>query len=387
MSVWLFQDHRQKQRLGEQAPWSAGWVDPDGKRRSKRIGCKSLTEKFARKIEGQLAAGIYENVAKTNWSDFLQEYESTVMAAMEPGTRDATRYALDHFTRIVKPVKMQSITSKTFANYVSARRQEPNCRPRNGKLKATRTSTAACNGRSPSSSVTLVSPATVNKELRSLRAMIRKAVRWGYLAKAPEIDFLKEPGKLPVYVPPEHFTAIYRACDSARWPADEPFTPAEWWQGLLIAAYMTGWRIGSLLALRWQHVDLEAGTAISLAADNKGKRDQKIPLHPVVIEHLRKLKSFSPLVFPWNHARRGLYGEFQAIQRAAEMRLTGPKPHYGFHDLRRAFATMNADKLTPDALQVLMQHKDYQTTQRYINMARQLNPAVADLFVPNTATA
>ena len=49
---------------------------------------------------------------------------------------------------------------------------------------------------------------------------------------------------------------------------------------------------------------------------------------------------------------------------------------------------MNADKLTPDALQTLMQHKDYQTTQRYINLARQLNPAVANLYVPDlTPTA
>ena len=44
---------------------------------------------------------------------------------------------------------------------------------------------------------------------------------------------------------------------------------------------------------------------------------------------------------------------------------------------------MNADKLTPDALQHLMQHQDYQTTQRYINMARQMNPAVANLYVPD----
>ena len=34
-----------------------------------------------------------------------------------------------------------------------------------------------------------------------------------------------------------------------------------------------------------------------------------------------------------------------------------------------------------------MQHKDYQTTQRYINMARQLNPAVATLYVPTVAVA
>ena len=69
---------------------------------------------------------------------------------------------------------------------------------------------------------------------------------------------------------------------------------------------------------------------------------------------------------------------------AAKVQPVGKKK-YTFHDFRRAFATMNADKLTPDALQALMQHKDYQTTQRYIALARQLKPAVAELFVPSVA--
>jgi hypothetical protein len=43
---------------------------------------------------------------------------------------------------------------------------------------------------------------------------------------------------------------------------------------------------------------------------------------------------------------------------------------------------MNADKLTPDALQALMRHKSYQTTQFYINMTRQMDAAVAGLHVP-----
>ena len=32
-----------------------------------------------------------------------------------------------------------------------------------------------------------------------------------------------------------------------------------------------------------------------------------------------------------------------------------------------------------------MQHKDYQTTQRYINMARQAKPAAQNLYVPSLA--
>jgi integrase len=50
--------------------------------------------------------------------------------------------------------------------------------------------------------------------------------------------------------------------------------------------------------------------------------------------------------------------------------------------LHRAYATISADKLTPDALQALMRHKSYQTTQVYINMARQMDEAVASLHVP-----
>ncbi len=44
---------------------------------------------------------------------------------------------------------------------------------------------------------------------------------------------------------------------------------------------------------------------------------------------------------------------------------------------------MNADKLSADALQALMRHKSYQTTQVYINMARQMDAAVASLHVPD----
>ncbi len=60
-----------------------------------------------------------------------------------------------------------------------------------------------------------------------------------------------------------------------------------------------------------------------------------------------------------------------------------PPTYYGFHDLRRAFATLNADRLTTHALQVLMRHRSYTTTQRYINMARQLNAAVEAIEVPD----
>ena len=78
-----------------------------------------------------------------------------------------------------------------------------------------------------------------------------------------------------------------------------------------------------------------------------------------------------------------IFTEFGRIQAAGKVKAPQGRDHYAFHDLRRAFATLNADRLTPDAMQLLMEHKDYQTTQSYIAMARHLKPAAQNLFVPD----
>ena len=116
-----------------------------------------------------------------------------------------------------------------------------------------------------------------------------------------------------------------------------------------------------------------------------------MPLTSVVVEHLQAIASFDVLVFPWPHHERSLWRELARIQTAAGIHLPCRENHehtpachlYGFHDLRRAFATMNAPTLSADALQSLMRHKSYATTQRYINMTGQLNRAVEDLYVPD----
>ena len=76
--------------------------------------------------------------------------------------------------------------------------------------------------------------------------------------------------------------------------------------------------------------------------------------------------------------RSCLRSHFQKIQATAGL----SEPLYGFHDIRRASATMNADRVSANELQVLMRHASPSTTQRYINMARMLNRTAEKLDVP-----
>jgi integrase len=374
-SAWVFQKIEDVKKLGEgKAPWYVGWYEPDGRRRKKSFGIgflgKKRAEKEKHKLEEQLMTGTYQMQCKKAWEEFRREYEAKILAGKALNTKVQACAALDHFERLIKPVRVFALCTAHVDDFITKRRTEP------GKKSGS-----------------IVSPFTINKDLRHIKAALAVAIEWGYLAKLPKFRMEREPEELPSYVTGEHFTQIYRACDQAVKPKDlaNGIRPADWWQALLIMGYMTGWRIGDMLALRRERLDLDAGTALSLAKDNKGKRDELTPLHPVVIEHLRRLSSvFSPMVFPWSCNRRTLYVDFAKIQEAAGIHLNCYQEHkhtrychvYGFHDLRRAFATMNADKLTGDALQVLMRHRSYQTTQKYINIARQLNPAVASLHVP-----
>ena len=103
-------------------------------------------------------------------------------------------------------------------------------------------------------------------------------------------------------------------------------------------------------------------------------------------------------MFAWPNDTTVLYKQFRLIQEAPVdgkkkrlIKLPCRENHehtpscyvYGFHDLRRAFATANAETLSADALQRLMQHKSYLTTQRYINMAHQVKQAAEKLHVPD----
>jgi integrase len=374
-SAWICQDHKQVAKHGgEAASWYVRWYDADDKLRCKSFGPGPKGRAKAERQRILIEEGKHDDKdSRKKWSDFRADYESKVIAGLSPRSQEEVKAALDHFERLCSPKKVATIRTKTIDDFIALRRVE--------------------RGQMPGSTI---SPATVNKDLRHIRAALRKAARWGYLTAAPCFDMVREPEKEVVYVTPEHFAAIYKVLDQAELPAGQPYPAGDWWKALVVFLYAgTGWRIRQTLDLRREDVDLDVGTASSRHRANKGKRDMRSPLSPVVVDHLRKLTGFSPFIFPWSLDKSFLYKEWARLQKLAGIHLACHEDHehtdachrYGFHDLRRGFATLNDGRVTESELQKLMQHRSYSTTKRYINMGQRLNGAAAKLYVPEVLKA
>merc|ERR1711964_641264 len=63
-----------------------------------------------------------------------------------------------------------------------------------------------------------ISIATVNKELRTVRAALNKAAKWKFVSEVPEIPFTKEPQHEKHVLTDEEFAAISQACAVASYP-------------------------------------------------------------------------------------------------------------------------------------------------------------------------
>ncbi len=376
---WVHQLKGQVEKQGgDRASWYVSWTDPAGKQQRKSCGPgkvgKSSANTLADKIHSQLVTGTYQGNQRATWDQFFERYKTHVDGRYDAPSREAALRSIRTFARIAKPKLLKSIDTATIDQFIGKRLKEASAKTlRDGKQR-------------------MVSPATVNRELRYVKAALRLAVDWGFTERVPRMRFLKLQQKLPTFVSPEHFSAMFKACEVATMPNDLPnVSPADWWRGLLLLLYMTGWRIGQTMKLKLEDIDFEAGTALNRADTNKGRRDQLIPLHPLVLQYLKPLTaSFNSLVFPWNYNRRTLWTEFAHIQKAARLADKSPMPKagkddrwYGFHDLRRGFATVNAASMDLFELQALMQHRSLTTTQGYISMAKRLQKPVNNLFVPS----
>ncbi len=208
------------------------------------------------------------------------------------------------------------------------------------------------------------SPKTVNNCLAVLARLFAVAVEWKKLAKAdvPKIQWLKVPE-----AEFDFFTFV---------EADRLIEAATDWKAMIIVGVRAGLRIGELLALRWEDVDLVSGRIVvrqglsrGVISTPKNGTSREIPLSDQAWTALKGHRHLrSEFVFCGEGGRLLTRGECKwplwAVCRRAGLR------RIGWHVLRHSFASHLTMRGVPiKAIQELLGHSTIEMTMRYAHLS------------------
>jgi integrase len=203
-----------------------------------------------------------------------------------------------------------------------------------------------------------VAPATVIRELNTISHALDVAQReWGlWIARNPAkmVRRPSAPQGRKRRLEADEEERLLDACDRGRTPLMRP---------LVVLAIETAMRRGELLALRWEHVDLDRRTAHLPLTKNGDSRD--VPLSRRATQTLTELRADAArdaeLVFPISG---------NAIRLAFEhLRVRAGLADFHFHDLRHEAVSRLFEKgLNIAEVSSISGHKELRMLQRYTHL-------------------
>ena len=201
-----------------------------------------------------------------------------------------------------------------------------------------------------------VKPATINRELALMKHAFNLAIKeWEWAKHNPvsRVTFEREDNQRDRWLTQEEETRLLKACPL-------------WLREVVVFALHTGMRMGEILSLTWDMVDLFRRTVTILRSKNGDRRT--LPLNDRVFALLKeKVKGQaapSELLFP---NQKGTQRDGHDLRRAFRKALTSAKiQDFHFHDLRHTFATRLVQAgIDLYKVQRLLGHRSSVMTQRY----------------------
>lgn len=216
------------------------------------------------------------------------------------------------------------------------------------------------------------SPTTVNIEFRTLRAAFNLAVKWQFLKENPlsKSSQVRIPERLPVYFSKEDFRKFFAQ-------VREPVL-----KDLFLFAALTGLRLGEILSLDWQRVNLERRLIVvanSAGFSTKSGKCRIVPMNNAVLEILTRseiTRDFCDAVFHLKGIRlKHSYAQHKFKEYVRQAKLNDD---LRFHSLRHTFATwLVQGGVNIYEVQKLLGHSDVRTTEIYSHLtASELQGAV-----------
>lgn len=332
-----------------------------GKEETRSTGERSKKEaiKVAAKWEAELQEGRYQRSARMPWPEFRKFWEDHNLQDLT--LRSGVQYAstFNAFETLCRPQQVGDLTTARVTAFVSELRK-----PRKRK----------------SGETFHLSPASVGRHLRHLKAVARWAHRKDLLAKVPLFEMPKSSRGAKMKGRPitgEEFDRMLVAV-----PRVVGKDSADSWKLLLRGLWTSGLRLGEALALRWDHVP--GGVSVALngqksvlrfeASAQKSGKAQVVALAPEAVNLLLPHQSDTGFVFtPERKDGSAMvrsvseigktitrFGEKAGIVTNAETGKTASA-----HDLRRSFGRRWSRRVQPATLRELMRHASIETTMAY----------------------
>ena len=208
------------------------------------------------------------------------------------------------------------------------------------------------------------SPKSVNNHLCILRKLLNLAAEWEVISHAPRVKQLRT---APSEVRFLSFGETERFLLAA----------APEWKAFLVTALKTGLRVGELLALRWEDIDLMAGRLVvrrTLWRDQEGTpksgRMREVPLSEEAVSTLKAHRHLKgKYVFCESDGRRLTHSRVKDVVPRTCTR-AGLAKRLTTHDLRHTFASHLVMRgVALKAVQELLGHATMEMTMRYAHLS------------------
>lgn len=320
-------------------------------RRKSPLNTRRGAETYERQVREQLVNGTFEREEPKpphtpTFAAFAQEFLANYVRPNNKPSEAETKASILrlHLTPAFGAVPLDQITVRAIERY-----------------KATKLGSG-------------LSAKTVVNHLTVLRRLLVVAAEWDLLTKVPTIAWLKLPE-------PEFDFLDFSEAERLVHHADEQ------WRPMIVVALRTGLRLGELLALRWEDVDLVAGRLLvrrslvrGVLGTPKSGKSREVPLSP---EAVRMLK-----------AHRHLKGELVFCDADGQFLTKNQTKHplwraakhaglrsLGWHVLRHTFASHLAMRGVPIiSIQQMLGHSTIEMTMRYAHLAPAINRQAVELL-------
>jgi integrase/recombinase XerC len=309
------------------------------KRIYRSTNCRDLEQ--AKNVFDRLCSELvpWEKIAL---SQFRVHHARLLDGSVSNGTALLNDAALRALERLIGDLKLRSITPYHVELFKSARLKE-------------------------------VSPITVARDYRHLKAAFNRAHKWKMIDSNPfaEVRNVRVPEKPPLFLSPEDCN---RLLDTI---------PSQQMKAIVVFGASTGMRLGEIVNLRWVDVDVAAGVIRLTNREGfstKNRRSRQIPLNSTVTEMLTKLPKRGEHVFVGRKGNKLNAGwvsrKFKFFVRAA-----GLPEGIHFHSLRHSFASwLVQSQVSLFNVKEILGHRNMSTTLVYAHAAsEQLKESVRSI--------